>query len=207
MARATVRRSDAHDLPPVCCVCGEGATCTRTETFRRSAGWVSWSLLLCGLPWLAPDLFPRTRAGSLANVACALPFLYGVVFARRSIDLALPVCDRHRRRSKRAWVALGIGLLAALATGFGSEFVGKQRATDLYLIAFLVGLASVVLAVALVDDRVRAATIDERSITLDRVSDAFAAAVEGGGPRREREREPAADGGGMNLATARYYRG
>lgn len=207
MARATVRRSDAHDLPPVCCVCGQDATRTRNETFRRSAGWVSWSLLLCGLPWFVPDLFPRpSYAASFFNVGCAVPFFFGVLFARRSIDLALPVCERHRRRSRRAWWALGIGLLAALATGFGSDLVGKERATDLFLIAFLIGLASLVLSVALVDDRVRAANIDERSITLDRVSDEFAAAVEGGGPRRERA-AAAVPAGGMELATARYYRG
>lgn len=205
MARVTVRRSEAHDLPCVCCVCGTDAIRTRTETFRRSAGWVSWSLLLCGLPWFVPDLFPRpSYAASIYNVACAVPFFLGLFFAKRSIDLKLPVCDRHRRRGRKGWVMLAVGLLAALATGFGSNLVGKERATDLFLIAFLIGLGSLVLAVALVDDRVRAKHIDDRSVTLDRVSDEFAAAVEGGGPRRERAVVPA---GGVGLATARYYRG
>lgn len=206
MARATVRRSDTQDLPAVCCVCGKDATRIRPETFRRSAGWVSWSLLLCGLPWFVPDLFPRpSYAASIFNVGCAVPFFFGLFFAKRSAELALPVCDRHRRRSRRAWYALGVGLLAALATGFGSDFVGKERATDLFLIAFLIGLGSLVLSVALVDDRVKAARIDDRTVTLDRVSDEFAVAVEAGGPRRER---PAAGpSGGVGLATARYYRG
>jgi MFS family permease len=206
MARVTVRRSDAHDLPAVCCVCGKDATRIRREAFRRSAGWVSWALLLCGLPIVFPDLFPRpSYAHSVFSVLCVGPFFFGVIFARRSIDLNLPVCDRHRRRGRKGWVMLGVGLLAALATGFGSNLVGKELANDLFLLAFLIGLGSLVLSIALVDDRVRAANIDDRSVTLDRVSDEFAAAVEGGGPRRERSGAVAA--GGVGLATARYYRG
>jgi hypothetical protein len=206
MARATVRRSDAHDLPAVCCVCGTDATRTRAETFRRSNGWVSWALLLCGLPIVLPDLFPRpSYAHSLFSLVCTAPFFFGVIFARRSIDLKLPVCDRHRRRGRKGWVMLAVGLLAALATGYGSNLVGKERANDLLLIAFLIGLGSLVLSIAFVDDRVRAANIDDRSITLDRVSDEFAAAVEQGGPRRERP--TAVPSGGMELATSRYYRG
>jgi hypothetical protein len=208
MARVTVRRSDAHDLPPVCCVCGKPAARTRPETFRRAAGWVSWALLLCGLPWLLPDLFPRpSYAHSVFSVACAVPWLAGLVLARRSATLDLPVCDRHRRRRKRAWWVLGVGLLLAVAVGCSAEVLATGSVTrgDLIAGSFLFGLSALVVAVGLVDDRVRAAGIDDRTVTLDRVSEAFAEAVTSGerGPTR---RAPAA-AGGMELATARYYRG
>jgi hypothetical protein len=205
MARATIRRSDAHALPPVCCVCGTAATRTRLETFSRSAGWVSVALLVCGLPWLLPDLFPRpSYAHSLFSVACALPFIFGLLFARRSANLDLPVCERHIRRSRKAWVVFAVGLTLAVAAGFASDLAPADRRTDVILGAVLFGLASVVVAVGLVDDRVRATGIADRTLTLDRVSQEFADAVKNG--ERGPDRREAVPAGGMELATARFYR-
>ncbi|MBN9518985.1 hypothetical protein J0H58_10780 [bacterium] len=182
MARVTVRRSDARDLPPVCCVCGKDATQSRSETFHWAPPWVLVFLFFGVVTWV-----------------------FAAMLLRRTVKLVLPVCDRHVRRSKLAWWVSGVGLLVAFAVGFGSHLVPAFRQTDVILGAILFGLFTLVVAVGLADDRVRPKHIDDRSVTLDRVSDAFAEAVGPGG--RGPERRSPVPAGGMELVTARYYRG
>lgn len=182
MARVTVPNSDRRDFPHVCCVCGTAATQTRAETFHWTPPWVFVFIFFGVVPWMMLAMF-----------------------LRRTAKLVLPVCDRHVRRSNRAWWVAGVGLLVAFAAGFGSDLVPADRRSDVIAGAVLFGLFTLVVAVALADDRVRPNHIDDRSVTLDRVSDAFAAAVESGA--RGPERRAQVPSGGMELATARYYRG
>lgn len=182
MARVTVPNSDRRDFPHLCCVCGTTATQARSETFHWTPSWVLVFIFFGVVPWM-----------------------FVAMLLRRTAKLVLPVCDRHVRRSQRAWWVAGVGLVVAFAAGFGSDLVPANRQADVIAGAVLFGLFTLVVAVALADDRVRPKHIDDRSVTLDRVSDAFAEAVESGaqGPVR-RAHVPS---GGVELATARYYRG
>jgi hypothetical protein len=206
MTRVRIPRPDADRLPPVCCVCGRPAEQARAEKLSWTPPWVSWLLLL----FFAPAFVYGSEssfAKSLFSVLCGLAWPVALLTARRSAALALPVCERHARRSRRAWVVLFGGLL--LATGLGvtaDQFVPDATLrSQLTVSAVLLGGFSVLAAVMARDDRVRAAGIDPRSVTLERVSREFAEAVTGGergpGPRA------AAPGGGVVLASARYYRG
>jgi hypothetical protein len=181
MASATVPRSASRDLPAVCCVCGSGATRARPETFHWTPPWV-FALVFFGV----------------------VPWVFAAMLVRRTATLALPVCDRHARRSRLAWKVLAAGLLLAVGAGFASDLVPENRRTDVIMSAVLFGLFTLVVAVGLSDDRVRPKHIDDRNVTLDRVSDAFAAAVHTGATDPRPSPIPA---GGMELATARYYRG
>jgi hypothetical protein len=182
MACVTIRRGD--DLPTVCCVCGQAATRDRSETLTWTPPWV-FTLIFFGV----------------------LPWLLAVMLTRRTADVLLPVCDLHRRRSRRSWWALALGLLLAVGIGCSADLVATNNITsgDVIAGAFLFGLLAVAVAVFLSDDRVRPVRIDDRKVTLDRVSDEFAQAVECGIPGLGGH--TGARTGGMELATARYLRG
>jgi hypothetical protein len=178
MTQVTIRRP-GDNLPNVCCVCGQAATRDRSETLTWTPPWV-FALVFFGV----------------------LPWVFGVMLTRRSAPLTLPVCDRHLRRSKRAWWVLAVGLALAVGVGASADLIATTaiRPGDLIAGAVLFGLLTVVVAVGLTDDRVRATRIDDRKITLDRVSKEFAEAV------LAEELGPGGPSGGMELATARYFR-
>lgn len=205
MTRVRIPRFDADRLPPVCCVCGQPAEQTRTEKLSWTPPWVSWLLLLFFAPAFVYGS-DSSYAKSLFSVCCALAWPVAQLTARRSAALALPVCERHTRRSRRAWVVFFSGLLLAAGLGFGADqFVADATLrSQLTVGAILLGGFSILAAVMARDDRARAAGIDPRSVTLERVSREFAEAVAGGergpGPRS------ADTGGGVVLSTARYYR-
>lgn len=181
MASVTIRRSDAHDLPPICCCCGEPATRSRTEKCAWNPSWVLLLFFVGFLPW----------------VIC-------LWLTRRSAVLEMPVCERHARRSVRVWVAVGVCVAAGAALLCAYSFLGDRKDFSTYLIAGAVGsfVLAVFAAFVLSDDKVRTAYIDDRGVTLDGVNAGFAKALGVG------ERRPApVRTGGMELTTARYYRG
>ncbi|HEX4610434.1 MAG TPA: hypothetical protein VH092_19750, partial [Urbifossiella sp.] len=162
MTRVTVRRADAQDLPPVCCVCGQAATRTRPEKFNSYPPWVSWLLLGAGLPWVTSGMIPRSSyAHSEFSVLCIIPWLLALLVARRSATLAIPVCDRHERRSQRAWVTLVVGLILAAATGVAADHVLSDPVLRSQAITGAFGLGGLTVLAALFtrDDRVRAKEI------------------------------------------------
>src|SRR5262245_30604847 len=85
MARAKIPLVQVIDLPPVCVCCGEPATRARRQEFRLdgalSAAVLTASMLAGGLAW-----------------------------TERTVSLALPVCEYHRRRGRRSTQTLVRGV-------------------------------------------------------------------------------------------------
>jgi hypothetical protein len=184
MASVRIRLADRNDLPPVCTSCGEPAATEKTEKYHWNPSWVGVFILVGLLPWVI-----------LLNLT------------RRTATLAMPVCPRHASRGKRAprVFLTGIALAAAtVAVGYVLQSVDDHLGSNV-----MIGGAGVLILAAVVahlasDHPISAEVIDDRSITLKGVSPEFAAALEGGaGAPRTRSVVPA---GGMELATAKYFR-
>ncbi len=155
--------NEPRRLPPVCICCGQLAHVHRSKIF-------TWS------PWWIYLLIPLG----------ALPYVIMVVFTTKQKRVHTPLCDTHKNywRIRALMVFGGLTLVIALfvaaiqlrSVGRGSVLhllsLGLWTATGL---AFLGWLALVVVLKA---KSIRAAGISDRTITLTKVSEEFAQAVE-----------------------------
>jgi hypothetical protein len=181
MARARIRLTTVHDLPPVCACCGEPAEATKSQKFVWNPPWLLVVALFFG----------------------ALPLLFLIPLTRRSATLEVPVCDHHARRGWRAAKVLLVGLaLAALVAGVGYLLLTVDRSLGENVLwgAGGVALVSSFAAIFVSDNNIRVKEIDDRYITVSGVSDEFARTVAEGHHR------PVVPAGGMELVTAKYLR-
>ena len=162
MASVKIPLVQMTDLPPVCVCCGQPATQMRRQEFRVS------------------DVL---TAAFLASAA-ALGF---VAWAERSITVALPVCDDHRRRGRRSNRTLLWGMLLTVLLGVGA-YVGSQfdspAANYLAVIAMFTFIATLVIGMHEVNDGLAVKTLTGESVILTGVNRKFASAVQSGATAR-----------------------
>jgi hypothetical protein len=155
MASVKIPLVQMTDLPPVCVCCGQPATGTRRQDF-----WVSEAL----------------TAAFLASAA-ALGF---VAWAERSITVALPVCNDHRRRGRRSSRTLLWGMVLTVLLGVGA-YVGSQfdspAANYLAVIAMFTFIATLVIGMHEVNDGLAVKALTGDSLMLTGVNRKFVAAT------------------------------
>jgi hypothetical protein len=213
MAVARFPRSDMHDLPRLCARCGVPATTTNAKKYTHPFFWGGVIFLLCPLLFVIVVLIRAGRG--------------------REAKLQIPVCEYHRKRSTWPFRAFLVGALIAAGLIVGVFVLpGGNRDMEMNLVFAVIGTVFVTLLVmlGLIDDRIRALSVDWHMIELDGVDDLFANAVNDNHRRGDFERRravpvmrgdssrPATGGfggtqstaiathGGVELQTAKYFR-
>jgi hypothetical protein len=180
MTCVVIRRSEASELPNVCVSCGKHACTNQSEKYTWNPSWVVLFFFMGLLPWII-----------LSSVT------------RRSITLAMPLCEHHSNRGTRAlMVVLGGVVLAGAMAGAGYFIQETEHELGVQLMFGAIGLFVVVgiTAIFLSDNQIRVKAIDDRCVVLEGVSEDFAFAVEDG--RREcQSARPEED---MDLDSAEY---
>lgn len=163
MARVTLDRDECSEgfLPPVCARCGEPATGTRSHDFLWHQPIIFFALICC---------FPLYVVLALVN--------------RKRMNVALPVCDRHRGMWVRRQVALVAGVVSMFAgvsfgAAFGQEIDRVLNFDSTAPIAVFGGVLAGVFLIAIAGlGSIRPTRISAESITLAGVSPVFADTVE-----------------------------
>jgi hypothetical protein len=156
MARVRIRLDEVTDLPPICVCCGEPATQVRRQEFQLNAAMSAAILVTAAM-------------------------LDALVWTKRGVTLALPVCEYHKRRGRTSNRTFFRGL--ALTTAFGvAAYLGSQfdGAAGNYLgvAAVISFMVTIVVAMHEVDDGLKIQSLKGDSFTLSGVSRKFAQAVE-----------------------------
>lgn len=161
MASVTLTRYEAEGdrLPRCCMVCGAPATVSRNKHFSWNPSWV-YLLLFCGL----------------------LPLIIVALIMTKKMRVHAPFCDEHANHwSKRtAWTLGGLGVLAVF--GIGAMVLTSQQPNNplqgtACMATLGVGVAWVIMAIALQSTSIHPTEITDRNITLDKVSPLFVDAV------------------------------
>jgi cellobiose-specific phosphotransferase system component IIC len=156
MARAKIRLDEVADLPPICVCCGEPATQMRRQEF------------------------PLNTALSAAIMVTAA-MLDALVWTKRGVTLALPVCEYHKRRGRRSNQTFFRGMALTIAFGVAayvaSQFEGAA-ASYLSVAAMFAFMITIFVAMHEVDDGLAVKSLKDNSFTLSGVNRKFAEAVE-----------------------------
>ncbi len=155
--------NDPRRLPPVCICCGQLAYVHRSRIF-------TWS------PWWIYLLIPLG----------ALPYVILVVFTTKQKRVHTPLCEAHKNywRVRTLMVFGGLTIVIALFIGaMQVRDIGRGRVEHLLSLGLwtatgLAFLGWLALVMVLKAQSIRAASITDRTITLTKVSEEFAQAVE-----------------------------
>lgn len=162
MARVLIRLEEAADLPPICICGGEPATGMRRQEFQVNAA----------------------LSAALRVTAAVLDAL---VWTKRGVTLALPVCPYHQRRGRRSNRTFFRGMVLTLALGvaayLGSQFNGAAG-SYLGVAAMFAFIVTLSVGMHQVDDGLGVKSLTGDSFTLSGVHPRFAAAI----ARREQGR-------------------
>jgi hypothetical protein len=156
MARVKIFLADLADLPPVCVCCGQPATRQRQQEFRLN----------------------EALSGAILAAAAVVGSL---VWTERSITLALPVCDYHRRRGRRSTRTLVWGMVLTAMLGVGAYFRGEfdgPGANYLTVATMFSFIVTLVLGMHEVNDGLAVKAFTRESLTLTGVNREFARAAQ-----------------------------
>ena len=156
LARAKIRLDDLADLPPLCVCCGKPATRLRQQEFQCN-----------------------TALSAVILVTTAM--LDALVWTKRGVALALPVCEYHQRRGRRSNRTFFHGLLLTSAFG-GAAYLGSQFDDSvgnyLGVAAMFAFIITMLVAMHQVDDGLGVKALKSDSFVLTGVHQKFAEAVE-----------------------------
>jgi hypothetical protein len=156
MARATIRLDEVADLPPICVCCGGPATRMRRQEFQFNAALS-------------------------AAVLVAAAMLDALVWTKRGVTLALPVCEYHKRRGRRSNQTFFRGMALTIAFGVAA-YLGAQfddaAGSYLSVAAMFAFLVTILVGMHEVDDGLAVKSLKDNSFTLSGVNRKFAEAIE-----------------------------
>ena len=156
MARVKILLTDLTDLPPVCVCCGESATRVRQQEFRVN----------------------EVLSAAIMVTSAMFDVL---VWTKRGITLALPVCEYHRRRGRRSNRTFVRGMALTVALGVaayvGSHFNDAAR-NYLAVVTMIAFIVTLVVGMHEVDDGLAVKSLTRDSLTLNGVNRKFAEAAD-----------------------------
>lgn len=162
MARAKIRLDEVADLPPICVCCGEPATRLRQQEFQ-------------------------VNVAQSAAVLVTTAMLGALVWTKRGLALALPVCEYHRRRGRQSNRTFFRGMALTVAFGIAA-YVGAQfddaAGNYLTVAALLAFIVTLVAAMHEADDGLGVKALKDNAFILCGVNKKFAEAID----RREQDR-------------------
>jgi hypothetical protein len=162
MTRVPIRLDEAAHLPPVCVCCGQPATRMRRQEFQLNAT-LSAAVLVTSV------------------------MLDALVWTKRGVTLALPVCEYHRRRGRRSNRTFFQGMSLTVALGVAAYLVslsGHAAASYLGVAAMFAFVVSLVVGMHQVDDGLAVKSLQGDSFILAGVDPKFAEAVKCSEQRR-----------------------
>jgi hypothetical protein len=177
MARVKIRTTQVADLPPICVCCGEPATRMRQQEFQLNAAMS-------------------------AAVMVTAAVLDALAWTSRSVTLALPVCEYHKRRGRQSNRTFFRGMAITVAFGVAAylgSYLDGPAASYLSVAAMIAFVVTMVAGMQEVNDGLAIKSFKGDSFTLSGVNKKFAEAVK----RREQARP---DEGFVKLEVAKNYR-
>jgi hypothetical protein len=156
MARAKIRLDEVADLPPICVCCGEPATVIRRQEFEVNTA---------------------LSAATLATAA-----MHGaLVWWKRGVTLALPVCEYHKRRGRQSNRTFFRGMALTIAIGVvayvGSQF-NDAIGSYLSVAAMFAFIVTILVGMHQVNDGLGVKSLKSDSFILSGVNPKFAEAIE-----------------------------
>jgi hypothetical protein len=156
MARAKIRLDEVADLPPICVCCGEPATRMRQQEFQVN-----------------------TALSAAILVTAAM--LDALIWTKRGVTLALPVCEYHKRRGRQSNRTFFQGIALTVAFGVAAylgSYINDAAGSYLGVAAMFAFIVTILVGMHQVDDGLGVKLLKDNSLTLSGVNQKFAEAIE-----------------------------